>query len=42
MIDVHYIYCEHHFVKCVSQIIILYTIAYAVYQFYLIKLGEKR
>ena len=30
MIDVQYTYCDHHFVMYVSQIIILYTTAYAV------------
>ena len=41
--DVHWIYCGHHFMMYVSQIIMLYTLNLysAVCQFYLNKTGRK-
>ena len=44
MMDVHYIYCGHHFMMYVSQIIMLYTLNLysVVFQLYLNKTGRKK
>ena len=43
MMDVHYTYCDNHFMMRVSQIIMLYTNLYStICQLYLNKTGRKK